>query len=144
MNASDERKALYQKCREDILKRQLSNTENFDRAILTLSTSILGLTLTFIRQVTPLEEATNLIFLFLAWSLFLIAIVVTLSSFLLSQRGLDCQLEYAEKYYLQQDNEYLKKKNIYADLTQYASWVAGAAFIFAILFLAVFVFLNIR
>jgi hypothetical protein len=144
MNTPDERKDLYQKYREDILKRQLSNTENLDRAILTLSTSILGLTLTFIGNVTPVQKATHVRLLYLAWFLLVIAIVITLISFFLSQAGLNLQLEYAEQYYLQQNDEYLTEKNNYAILTQCVSYVSVGAFIIALIALVFFVLLNIK
>ena len=39
---------MYDKFRDELLKRDLSNTENYDKAILTLSASSLGLSLTAI------------------------------------------------------------------------------------------------
>ncbi len=51
MDADDdkERQALYAKTREDLLARNLSNSEKFDAAILTLSMAALGVSFTLIR-----------------------------------------------------------------------------------------------
>jgi hypothetical protein len=140
---TDEHKDVYQKCRDDLLKRQLSNTENFDRAILTLSSSTLGLTLTFIRNVTPIEEAHHVWLLLSAWILLAIAIVVTLSSFLISQEGVKKQMIYIEEFYLNGKDEYFNKQNIFSRLNDLAGYLSALKFTIAMFFLVAFVCLNI-
>jgi hypothetical protein len=140
---SEEQNNVYQKCREDLLKRQLSNTENFDRAILTLSSSTLGLTLTFIRNVTPIENAHHIWLLLLAWVLLAIAIVITLLSFLISQAGAKTQLTYAEEYYLNGKDEYLTKKNIFANLNEWTGYISATTFVVAMILIVAFVWINI-
>jgi len=46
---SAERQQLYDKYRDELLKRQLSNEDSFDRATLTLSTAALTFSLSFLR-----------------------------------------------------------------------------------------------
>jgi hypothetical protein len=140
---TDEHKNVYQKCREDLLKRQLSNTENFDRSILTLSSSTLGLTLTFIRNVTHIEEAHYIGLLLLSWGLLAAAIVVTLSSFLVSQAGTETQLIYAEEYYLNGRDEYGKKRNVFARINKILGYISAAIFVVAMILLVAFVWINI-
>ena len=48
---------MYLKEEEDISKRELSNVENLDKAILSLSSAGLGLSLVFIKNVVKLTEA---------------------------------------------------------------------------------------
>jgi hypothetical protein len=59
MNTDNNEKAqeLYERYRDELLKRQLSNSENFDKAILTLSSAGLALYLTAIEHVVPLVAA---------------------------------------------------------------------------------------
>jgi hypothetical protein len=140
---SDAHKEAYQKCREDLLKRQLSNTENFDRAILTLSSSLLGLTLTFIRNVIPIEEAHQIWLLLSAWVLLSIAIVVTLLSFQISQSGAKRQMIYAYEYYMNGKEEYLNKPNLFSRLNDWAGYLSAIQFTVAMCFLVAFVWLNI-
>lgn len=102
MSDEQARKDLYAETRKDLLSRQLSNSERFDTAVLTLSTGALGASLAFISNVVPLERAQCLILLRVSWWLFGVSIGSTMLSFLASQRGIARQLEYAEAYYLQE------------------------------------------
>jgi hypothetical protein len=138
-----ERNDLYQKYREDLLKRQLSNSEKFDQSILTLSSSLLGLTLTFFRNVMPIEEAYYTRLLISAWMLLAMAIIFTVLSFPISQESIKKQMNYAKEYYLDGNEEFLKKNNIYANFNDIAGYISAAAFTFAVVLLVAFVSLNI-
>jgi len=54
------REEIYAETRKDLLTRQLSNSEKFDGAILTLSTAALGVSLTFIKDIVPLGKAQDI------------------------------------------------------------------------------------
>ncbi len=129
------RQELYQKTREDLLKRQLSNNENFDRSILTLSSAALALSVTFLRSSTMHNCFPILLF---AWIGFLAAIVFTLISFLVSQQAISLQLENAEQYYLKNDDGAIEKKNPAAIWTDRLAYASAIAFAFAIIFLLIF------
>jgi hypothetical protein len=139
----DEREKLYSETRQDLLKRQLSNAENFDKAILSLSTAGLGYSLVFIKDIIPLSKAAYLIFLHISWILFGSAIMSTIASYISSQRGIIRQLKFAEEYYLGRKDEYLTKKNWPALVTIWLNNIAGIVFIGAICFTITFVSLNI-
>ena len=89
----EERKKLHDSLRDELLKRQLSNSENLDRAILMLSSAGLGLSLLFIKDPFPLSEAAWKLLLYSSWILFGSAILSTLVSFFVSQQGIKKQLE---------------------------------------------------
>lgn len=137
------RREIYQEYRRDILKRQLSNTENLDRQILTLSSSILGITITFIKNVVPVDKAILVPLLIASWGLLTFAIISTLISFHVSQKGLSQQLLFAEKYYLEECEEYGIKKNRFASLTELASYLSTGAFTLAVICLVMFISFNI-
>jgi len=59
MSDLSERQRVYERTRDDLLKRQLSNAENFDKAILSVSTAALGFSLAFLKDIVPLAEADN-------------------------------------------------------------------------------------
>lgn len=138
----DDRTRLYERTRDDLLKRQLSNSENFDKSILTLSTAALAISLTFIRYVVPFKTAVHTWILEASWLLFVGAIVTTLSSFLLSQRAIKTQLVYAERYYLNGKHEFLTRRSLSARLTDLASVVSATLFVLAIIGLVIFVSFN--
>ena len=51
MNTDDnaDRQKLHAETRNDLLKRQLSNSENFDRSVLSLSSGLLAASIAFIK-----------------------------------------------------------------------------------------------
>ena len=98
----DERQRLHDTLRDDLFKRQLSNSENLDRAILMLSSAGLGLSLVFVKGLVPLTKADCMCLLYFSWFLFGSAILSTLVSFFVSQQGIKKQLE-MNKQYLRQN-----------------------------------------
>ena len=127
------RKQLYTETRRDLLARQMSNSEKFDGAVLTLSTAALGFTLTFVKGVAKASEknADHIFwndFLVGLWVLFGAAIMATMFSFICSQRAIKRQLTYAEEYYLNDKPEYLKKRNVPAFVTEILNYCAAGCF----------------
>ena len=137
------REELYAETRKDLLTRQLSNSEKFDGAILMLSTAALGLSLAFIKDVVSFEKAQMTGWLIASWWLFGCAIVSTLSSFIASQLGIRKQLTYAEKYYLNEKNEYLTKRNIPARMTDFLNCASAILFVIALVCTIIFVSENL-
>lgn len=146
MNTEDQkrREGLYAETRKDLLTRQLSNSEKFDGAVLTLSTATLGVSLTFIKDIVPLNKVQDICLLKMSWWLFGLAILSTLFSFLASQLGISTQLKYAEEYYLNSKSEFLNKTNLWAKATDFFNYAAALFFILALIFTIVFVSTNLR
>ena len=65
-------------------------------------------------------------------------------SFVLSQFAIKRQLKYAEKYYLDKEDEYLNKQNFLATFTEFANYTAGVFFVIGIITTIVFVSVNIQ
>ncbi len=142
-NIDEERKRVYASTRQDLLTRNLSNSEKYDNAILTLSTGVLGASLAFIKDVVPLDKAEYIPLLKLSWWLFGAAIVFTLVSFAVSQLAIKRQLLYVEKYYLESKEEYFNKENQPALWTEYINYASGVLFILGIVATVSFVSLNV-
>lgn len=138
------RNELYSKYREDVLKRQLSNTENYDKAVLSLGTTFLGFSLGFLKDFVPYKLALCAFLLPASWIFFCISIVATIISFFVSQKGLSTQLKYAEQYYVYNDESYLTKKNHAADLTDKVNIGSAILFILAIITTISFVIINLE
>ena len=128
---------------EEINKRMLSNSEAFDKAILSLSSAGLGLSLTFFKFVVPANQAVSIVNLKIGWYLFLGAIISTLVSFVASQQSQRTEIEHAEKYYLEDLEEYSNKNNPAANLTEVLNVLSGFLFIIALINIVTFVTKNI-
>ena len=101
---TEERKAQLYKAWDELSRRQLSNSENLGRAILSLSIAGLGFSLAFIKDVVSPDVVTNLYLLHGSWWVFAVAIVATLVSYHTSQAGL-------EKQFAQIRNDFAGKKD---------------------------------
>ena len=143
-DVAEERKKVHAELKAELFKRQLSNSDNFDKAILTYSSTGLALSLGFLKDFVPITHANAPWLLFLSWTLFGVAVVVTLFSFISSQLGITRQLGLNERYYLQLDDSALSEKNFFARCTDWLAYVAGAAFVVAIACSTVFVSINLE
>lgn len=136
-----EKRRLLAETRADLLKRYLSNSENYDKAILSLSTAFLGFSLAFLKDLVPVQWAKWLLLLYGSWVALAGAVLVTVVSFWVSQRGIDVQLKKAEDYYLRDDQSALKKSGI-AKATTWVNVTSGALFILGLVLTTTFVILN--
>ncbi|QDV42041.1 hypothetical protein Enr13x_18840 [Stieleria neptunia] len=141
MTADDKRNELYAQTRDDLLKRQLSNNENFDRAILTLSSAGLATSVAFLRGMAA-EYGTW--WLVLSWVAFVGAIIATLVSFQTSQAGIKRQLELAEDYYLKKNDDALTASNKAAEWTDRLAGWSAISFICGIILLLCFFGSNLH
>jgi len=133
----------YRQFYEEIAKRQLSNNEAFDKAILSLSSAGLALSLTFFKFVVPVDKAVSINMIECAWYLFVAAIISTILSYITSQRALVIELSNAEKYYLEDLDEYERKNNPASNLTEILNGISALFFIGAIISVVCFVVANI-
>ena len=146
-NPDDDSEKLYEmylKEEEDISKRELSNVENLDKAILSLSSAGLGLSLVFIKNVVELSKANHVWVLYGSWLMFVIAITSTLLSYLFGQHALNKQREFNEKYYLEGDENAGEKVSRASQITRILSYVSVFTYIAAVSCTALFIGLNLE
>ncbi len=134
---------MFDSFRDELLKRDLSNTENYDKSILTLSAAALGLSLTAIRFIVPLESALYIWLIILGWLLLLGSIISSLSAFLISNKAIAIQIQNAEDYYIKCISEAFNRENIYLKLNSTLNLATGIMFAVAITVIVAFVTLNI-
>ena len=140
----EERRNLYNQSRNELLKRQLSNSQILDKSILSLSTAGLGFSVAFIKNVVSLTPATSLRLLHLSWLMFILAIICTLVSFLTSQESIKKELKRIYKYYLHKKEEAFNEKNLPAQITGWLSLASVILYIAAISLTAGFIALNLN
>lgn len=135
---------LYVKEEEDLSKRDLSNVENLDKAILSLSSAGLGLSLVFIRNVVKLADASHVWILYASWVIFVLAITSTLLSYLFGQSALNKQRIINEKYYLEGDEEAGQGIPFASKITRVLSYVSVFTYIAAVSSTALFIAVNLQ
>lgn len=135
---------IYDAYRDDLRKRQLSNTENYDKTLLTLSSSGLALSLTAIKFAIPLATAKYLLLLKGSWTLFGLTVFISIIAYWISNKALDKQLEIAEEYYSKNISNAFSKKNWYSIINNWLNIMAGIAFLIATALIISFVTFNIN
>lgn len=134
---------LYAEARADLLKRQLSNSENADRAILSVSTAALGFSLAFLKDIVPLQEAIFPYLPYLSWAFFALSIVLTLLSFFSSQKAIDEQLVLAHRYYIDRDEDAFMLRPTSAKLTDILNKSGAVSLVVGLVATCAFVGINL-
>ncbi len=134
---------IYDSYRDEIHKRQLSNTENYDKSILTLSSSGLVISLTFLNIMTPTGGIQHSWIIITSWILFILTIGLSLLAYLVSNSALDAQLEIAEDYYVNAQESAFNKKNFFANFNANLNKLVGVFFFLALIFTVVFLSINL-
>jgi hypothetical protein len=134
---------LFAAIRDHLNQADLSNSEQFDKAILTLSSGGLGLSIAIIQFIVPLSEASCFLLLWASWFLFGLAIVTTVVSFMTTKEAINETRYYAYQYYMEYKEEYAEKISPYSRLTYNLNKASGVLFILAIISIVAFVSINI-
>ena len=137
---SDKVYDMYLQERKDLIAAEQSMYKRFDKAILTLSASALGISITFINQIAPNPKVNTWGWILAAWLLFSLSIFSTLISFLVSQKACRRQIEICEKVLLKGESD---QQNKLADITLWLNYAAIVLFILGIFTLIVFCLINL-
>ncbi|MEZ8904888.1 MULTISPECIES: hypothetical protein [Vibrio] len=135
---------IFDNFRDELNKRQLSNTENYDKAILTLSSSGLAISLTFIRSIVPIDSAEYLFLVQLGWGLFLLSIIMSLVAYQLSNKAIDKEMQKAEEYYINSRQSAFAEKNWFSNINNILNIIIGLLFVVATSCIILFAILNLR
>lgn len=138
-----ENRRLYDDYYKDTNARMLSNIENHDKAILSLSTATLGVSLAFMKDVIPIDKAVNIFILEISWSILILAIISVIFSFFTGNKASLKHLKFAEDYYINGDDKAIDKVSKWFVITEWLNYASGAFFILGIIFTAIFVNTNI-
>lgn len=126
--------------RSQSIEGEFRQSQNFDKAVLTLSSGALGLSLVFIKDLVP--EPTSTGSLLAAWILFGVAVASILIAMVFSQRGYRRERKLLNDDVSGQDTS--AEKNGWASATKAMNLLAVGAFLFGVVFLICFVHKNIR
>lgn len=138
------RREFYAERDREWNRRELSNAEQIDKAILTFSSAGLGLSLGFLKDFVPITAATQGWLLYGSWILFTLAIASTIVSLFASQRAIVRQRDIDSQYYLQGDESATELNNGWAGATNWLNTASGVVFLFAVIFTTAFVSLNLE
>jgi hypothetical protein len=141
------REQLYTQTREELLRVQLANAENYDKTILSLSTAALGFSLVFIKDIVPVIIGSWL--LILSWWLFILAIIINIFSYIKSFFIIERQLKDVEKYYNYKSSkkdkeECLENSEKGCNFIIWLNTISGGFCILAIIVTVIFASINLK
>lgn len=134
---------LYDLHIKELHRRYLSNVENYDKALLTLSSSTLGFSLLAIRYIVPWETADLLGMLILAWFLMGISVITSLIAYRIGNEAINEEEKKATDYYLKGVEEAIERKNPYKKWNRWLNNATGLLFAISLFLVLLFVSLNI-
>jgi len=117
--------------------------EAFDRSVLTLSTATLSLSVGFVSNLVPIEDAELVWLLAGSWAGFALAILSTLVSFQTSRLAMDAQIDIANRLYLEDDDAAAGQVPVWARITGCLNWTSAVSFGAGVVATVVFVAVNV-
>lgn len=133
----------YKACIDDLNQRQMSNSETYDKSLLTLSSAFLGLSLTFIQNVVPLKTAEYLFLLYLSWGLFALTVILTIASFIYGQAVIDKLKDGAKRHFIEGKKDEDTRSLVLSKRLALLNTADGVVFIVGVVSLVVFVAWNV-
>ncbi|ANA39414.1 hypothetical protein A2G06_02355 [Geobacter anodireducens] len=134
---------IHDDYRKELWNAQKSSHEQYDKALLTFSGGGLAISLALVKDLFPADVMVIPWLLVLSWGLFCTSIVLTVMSFLTSQKSISVQLDYFEKF-VSGDLSYWNKKNPFTAATIWLNRVSGGAFVSAVIAVTVFSAVNMN
>lgn len=141
---TDEIKKLHADFVAEVHKRELSSFENFDKSVLTFSSSGLALSVGFLKDFVPIRDANLPWALYLSWTLFTLATCSTMISFLVSGLALADQKKLAYAFYIERNESAFSQRNYWNRITQILNYGSGGSFLIALILTTTFISVNLE
>jgi hypothetical protein len=120
-----------------------SSSDEYDKSILTLSSAMLGLSLTFMKDIVPMAQITHRYSLYVSWICFTVSVLCVICSFRLSIPAHCAHLKCLDDYYLLDDRTALSRKSKWSAIVEWLNWASGLFFVCGLASSAYFVFTNL-
>jgi hypothetical protein len=120
-----------------------SSSDEYDKSILTLSSAMLGLSLTFMKDIVPIAQITHRYSLYVSWICFAVSVLSVICSFRLSIPAHCAHLKCLDDYYLRDDEAALSRKSGWSLIVECFNWASGLFFVRGLASSAYFVFANL-
>lgn len=132
----------YATFRNHLVESRHQSYVQFDKAILLLAGGGLTVSLTVVKDLVKLATITWKPLLFTSWALFVLPLLMILFSFLTSIKALDRQIDLTDEYYLDGNEETLRKPNCLLKITKYLNISSAVSIVLAVTALLIFVSIN--
>lgn len=132
------RREMFDKYEAELRSRELSNSQQYDKAILTLSSAGFTISVTAFQALKGHTEIENVFFLVCSWWLFFLTIAISLLGFVVGNSAIRRQIKFANDYYIQCFKDAGPKTSFLVRLNSALNILAGITFLTAIGFTITF------
>ena len=132
------RREMYDRYEAELRSRELSNSQQYDKAILTLSSAGFALSVTALEYTKKAENIDSNFLIICSWWLFFSAITFSLLSFVVGNAAINRQIKFARDYYIECFKDAVSKTSLLVKISSLLNFLAGIAFLSAIAFTITF------
>jgi hypothetical protein len=126
-----------------LVEMEQKSADQHDKAILTVASGGLALSITFLKDIAPNPLPETWKYLGVSWACFVVGILAILLSFLTSQSACRKQRDFLDELYQKGSVAVAAKKNWWSSWTNGLNWVSYALVFFAVVFFTLFSWLNL-
>lgn len=126
-----------------LVEMEQKSADQHDKAILTVASGGLALSITFLKDIAPNPLPETWKYLGVSWACFVVGILAVLLSFLTSQSACRKQRDFLDELYQKGSVTVTAKKNWWSSWTNGLNWVSYALVFFAVVFFTLFSWLNL-
>lgn len=144
VHQASEKQTAYTKYREELYKSILSNSENLDRTLITLSSASLAFSLVLIDKIVPFPTASFTLLIYFSWFCFAGSMISVIISYLIGQKAIRLQLEYAAEFFLKNKEEFSNKENRLYFYCECATLISSVCFMIGIITMVLFAVINLN
>jgi hypothetical protein len=137
------RRAMFDAYWTEQQTRERGNSDKYDSTILAYSTGALALSFSFIEHLVPLATAHEIWAIKWSWIFFGVSMLLMIASFPIAQKSNRQSIEYAHKYFIEEDDDYYDKKGWAGYTLLVLNPLAGIVFTFAVIFTGFFIWTNV-
>ena len=145
MEAQDDsqlRRDEFNRFREYHLENLKESYTQADNLVLTLSSALLGISISFVKDVVPMQRVVALPCLIISWVLLSVSILSILFSYFAAQSENTAQIDYAHEYFVNKNEDFFNKKTRWSGWTVRCNRIAALCFVFGLIFTVYFTSVN--
>jgi hypothetical protein len=132
----------YVRERALLVEMEQKSAVQHDKAILTVASGGLALSITFLKDIAPHPSPETWMYLGISWGCFVVGILAILLSFQTSQSACRKQRDFLDNLY-QKSSISGSEKNGWSSWTNWLNWASYALVFFAVVFFTLFSWLNL-
>ncbi len=133
---------MYLRMEKDISDREMMNSVNRDRTLITISIAGLGLSVAFVKNIPSGSNISSPGIIYVVWVLFGLCIISVLLSYIFALTALERYRQINREYYIEDNDNARNKKYFSLGATQFLNYASVILFMLAVISGVIFIIKN--